>query len=511
MDEQVSGTLTDVRGRCVHPPLVTVAAIAAVLGTGIRYHVFSRELPLDVAFRYGFSGRALSMGHWGTLVTSQFLTRNAFMAVSIALSLALMLGLYEMIAGSTRAAVVTVVSAFVGPLLVAGALGIGSSLGAGFASRTLTTLDYGASAVTAGAGGALVAVLGMRRVRWFAIAWVIGGLILHHQLADWEHLGSFAVGSGIGRAFGAPAIGSLRWFHRLPSNVKPAAAVTVALAVAVATGVGLGGAALTGTSNSRVLQVSYPTPSLGGTRNAFVVLPVGYDASRRRYPVVEMLHGKPGSPGDILTGFNPVEASTLPGMPAFIGVVPDGHGPVVSDGAFADTAKQRLGTAVSDDLQRWVNRKFRTDRHWGVTGLSDGGYGAAYLGSRLPPRYDSVCALSGNFTPQGSAFTRESTAVLRAANPLANAHRGGPRTLLIAGASDRTSVREMLSYARALRQAGQAVRSVIPPGGHDWHFWHRQFPNCLRFILAPTSPTSPTGAVQTRAANLRGTARPASY
>ena len=233
MDDRVRKTLAEVRGRCVHPPLVTVAAMAAVIGTAIRLHVFSRELPLDVAFRYGFSGRALSMGHWGTLVTSQFLTRDPFMAVSIALSLAFMLGLYETIAGSKRAAIVTMVVAFAGPLLVAGALGIGSSLGIDFASRTLTTLDYGASAVTAGAGGALVAVLGMRRVRWFAIVWVIGGLVLHHQLADWEHVGSFVVGGGLGYALGTAPIGSMRRrFHRSSSlNVGWPVPVAVALVV----------------------------------------------------------------------------------------------------------------------------------------------------------------------------------------------------------------------------------------------------------------------------------------
>ena len=496
MDERVSRTLTAVRGRCVHSPLVTVAAMAAVIGTAIRLQVFSRELPLDVAFRYGFSGRALSMGHWSTLVTSQFLTRDPFMAVSIALSLAFMLGLYEMIAGSRRAVAVMVVSAFAGPLLVAGALGLGSSLGIAFASRTLSTLDYGASAVTAGAGGALVAVLGMRRVRWFAIVWVIGGLVLHHQLADWEHVGSFVVGYGLGHALGAAPIGAIRRRFRRsgPPNAAWTLPVVVALLITSATGAVVAGASVAPTSaGAQVIQVSYPTPSIGGTRQAFVVLPAGYDATRRRYPVIEMLHGKPGSPADIMTGFNPVAAAALPGMPAFIGVVPDGHGPVVYDGAFADTSRQRLGTAVSDDLQRWLNRNYRTNGHWGVTGLSDGGYGAAYLGSRIPARYDSVCAMSGNFTPQGSAFAHENAAIRSAANPLRQSRRDGPRTLLIAGRSDHPSVRESRAYADVLQRSGQSYRRVTARGGHSWPFWNRKFPVCLRFMLRSAGAT---GAVR---------------
>ena len=86
-----------VRRRCVHAPLVTVVAIVAVLATAVHEGVFHHELALDVAFRYGFSGRAIAMGHWSTVATSQFLTRDPFMAISIALSLALMLGVYEMV------------------------------------------------------------------------------------------------------------------------------------------------------------------------------------------------------------------------------------------------------------------------------------------------------------------------------------------------------------------------------------------------------------------------------
>src|SRR4051794_37271395 len=107
----VRAALRAVRRRCVHAPIATTAAIAAVSATAVRYGVFRHELSLDVAFRYGFNGRGIGMGHWSTLATSQLLTRDPFMAVSIALSLALMLGAYEMVAGTWRALVVMAVTA----------------------------------------------------------------------------------------------------------------------------------------------------------------------------------------------------------------------------------------------------------------------------------------------------------------------------------------------------------------------------------------------------------------
>src|SRR5262249_12952430 len=150
-------------------PVVTALSIGAVGATAIRYHVFTQGLPLIAAFRYGFSGRALLSGDWGRLLSSQLLTRDTFMAVSMMLALAVMLGLDETIAGSARAALVAVAAALAAPAVVAAALGLGSALGSGFAGRTLSTIDYGASAVTAGAGGALIACLGWAGLRRAAV------------------------------------------------------------------------------------------------------------------------------------------------------------------------------------------------------------------------------------------------------------------------------------------------------------------------------------------------------
>ncbi len=491
----------------MHFPVVTATAIAAVLVTAIRYGVFANDLSLDVGFRYGFSGRALSMGHWSTLVTSQFLTRDGFMAISISLSLALMLGVYEAIAGSRRALVILATTALAGPVLVAAGLGVGSSLGNAFSARTLSTLDYGASAITAGAGGALVAILAMRRLRWFAIFWVAVGLGLHHQLADWEHLGSFVTGYGLGHVLGiAPAVGSVRrrcsWVAT--TVLRPVHLIVPAVVVAMLAGSAIADTVvpsrnatgflarghLSGAPHaSRLLSFTYPSPSLGGRHQALVVLPAEYHVSTDRYPVVEMLHGRPGAPSDIITGFDPIGAGSLPGIPPFIGIVPDGHGPAVFDGEDADTSRQRLGAALSDDLRRYVDTHYRTNRHWSVSGLSSGGYGAAYLGARTPGQYDSVCSLSGNFTPQGSAFNGQKRSVLDAASPILHARPGGPRTLLIAGRADSASVHEASNYSRALAAAGEAVSNVVVSGGHNWVLWKREFPRCLRFMLKPTGPS----------------------
>jgi len=491
----------------VHLPIVTATAIGAVIVTALRYRVFTHDLPLTTALRYGFSGRALTMGHWSTLVTSQFLSRDAFMAVSLALSLALMLGVYEAVVGSWRALVVILVTAVTGPLFVAGGLGLGSALGNAFASRAFSTLDYGASAVTAGAGGALVAVLGLRRLRWFAIFWVAIGLLLHHQLADWEHLGSFVVGYGLGHLLGAaPVPAAARVRRHTSTSFRPRWLVAPVVGLAVVVGAFLGNAIVPPTGNvslfatgfastadpARIVSITYPAPSLGGLHQALLMLPAGYDHSTARYPVVEMLHGRPGTPNDIFAGLDPIGAAAAAAVPPFIGVAPDGHGPAVFEGQWADTSRQQLGTAVSADLQRYLDAHYRTNGHWSVTGLSDGGYGAAYLGSLLPGRYDSVCSMSGSFSADGPAFAGQSRQVLDADSPILHARAGGPRTLLVAGRDDTAIVRDALSYTQALQRVGQSVQTVVVPGGHTWAVWKSAFPRCLAFMLGPDAPTPPT-------------------
>jgi enterochelin esterase-like enzyme len=509
----------DLRRRATHPPIVTAAAVASVLVTAARFHTFTHDLPLDVGFRYGYSGRALSMGRWSTVLTSQFLSRDSFMAISIALSLILMLGLYEAIAGSVRALVVAFVTGAAGPIFVAGALGLGSALGNGFAGRTLSTLDYGMSAVTAGAGGALVAVIGNRRLRILAILWVLGGLLVHHQIADWEHLSAFTVGLGLGYLLGAP--GERRVSLRRPLRLAgagvavvvgstagalaagaavpaPALFVPVVTAPALPSGFHGAKAGAPSTTTSRaapesapsVVGVSYPSPALGGNRSAFVVLPPGYDRGARRYPVVELLHGYPGAPGDIVSGLDPVAAEELPGMPPFIGVAPDGRGPAYADSWFADTPRQKVGTAVSNDLVAFVAHHFRTNGHWSVAGLSAGGYGAAYLAESHPGRYDAVCALSGVFVADTGAFASDSRAQRLAASPMSHVSATGPRTLLIAGSSDATSLRESNEYAALMAPVGEPHQVLVRPGGHEWNLWRAELPTCLRYVLA-TPPPAP--------------------
>jgi enterochelin esterase-like enzyme len=220
---------------------------------------------------------------------------------------------------------------------------------------------------------------------------------------------------------------------------------------------------------------------LGGTRKVLVVVPSGYDSGTGRYPVIEILHGRPGAPEDILTGLDLL--GVMAKMAPFIAVIPDGHGPVVSGGDFADTSRQRLGSAVSDDLRPWVDTTYRTTGNWGVTGLSAGGYGAAYLASRPEGGYKKVCPMSGYFTAVDPPFKGEGRLVRKAASPILHVAPTGPPTLLIVGSHDKEGQVEARSYLSATQGVGQPAQLTVVDGSHDWGVWHAALPLCVTFLL----------------------------
>lgn len=102
-------------------------------------------------------------------------------------------------AGSLRAAALAVGAAMLGPVAVTAGLGGLSALGASWASQSLSTVDIGASAIVAAGSGAVAGGVKDRRLTLGLILFLLGGLLVHHRLADWEHLLVFGPGYLFGR------------------------------------------------------------------------------------------------------------------------------------------------------------------------------------------------------------------------------------------------------------------------------------------------------------------------
>jgi hypothetical protein len=110
------------------------------------------------------------------------------MTVGMGVVIVVLFGLAERFVG-WRAALVAGVAGSVVATLVCDVALVAS------ASSTAHTLDFGPSAVTAGAAGALARVTPVPLAIVLAIV-TLNGVVLHHQLPDWEHVVAFTVGLG---------------------------------------------------------------------------------------------------------------------------------------------------------------------------------------------------------------------------------------------------------------------------------------------------------------------------
>src|SRR5215468_8794872 len=138
-------------------------------------------------------------------------------------------------------------------------------------------------------------------------------------------------------------------------------------------------------------------------RDVFVYLPPSYstDASRRRYPVVYLLHGY-GLTGERWMSFanlaelsdKDIAAGTMREM---ILVNPDAH--TVYDGSMysASLTTGDWETYVAEDLVSYIDTHYRTipDRmSRGLGGHSMGGYGTVRIGMKRPDVFSSLYIMS---------------------------------------------------------------------------------------------------------------------
>jgi hypothetical protein len=162
--------------------VVVVVAIAAVDGA-----LTPGRTSAAVLRRWSSTAVTVPAHPWRVL-TSIPLTSGLRMTVGMGVVIVVLFGLAERFVG-WRAALVAGVAGSVVATLVCDVALVAS------ASSTAHTLDFGPSAVTAGAAGALARVTPVPLAIVLAIV-TLNGVVLHHQLPDWEHVVAFTVGLG---------------------------------------------------------------------------------------------------------------------------------------------------------------------------------------------------------------------------------------------------------------------------------------------------------------------------
>ena len=430
--------------------------LAASVVTGSLWH----ELPDRFAGRGSFGWPALEAGRWWTLASSLLLTRDAFMALTMAAAVAVGLGLYERRAGPGRALAVALVGHVTGSVVVALGAGALGRTGWPVAERAAANLDYGASMVVAAALGAMASRSRDRRLLRLALFGPPIVLLLHHQLADWAHLVACPAGylvDGARRprpaAMAALATAALTGWLVLYGPQAVVDSTNEIRFAHEAPGLPL---ALSGASRARpVLPQTDVTPRRGrlerlaytaqalGDRPAVATLyvPARLDTIVRtggRLPVVVFLHGIPGAPEDWLAGGNLAgrldEEIAAGRFPAALAVVPESATMHDPKAGWVDAPHQPVLRSLRTDLLPAVARRFPAvdldPGHVAVVGVGRGADGALRL-ARVDRRFGFTIAIrsaTGKRSVAGNRWAYWRSELPKALRALTDAGFGGTQS-----------------------------------------------------------------------------------
>jgi S-formylglutathione hydrolase FrmB len=246
--------------------------------------------------------------------------------------------------------------------------------------------------------------------------------------------------------------------------------------------------------------------------------PAWFDSPRPHLPVIEMLHGVPGSPPDWtragaadLTA--DAYAATHHGLAPII-VMPDVNGGWWRDTECVDGRRGNADTYLTYDVRDAVVRGFDADpsgRAWAVGGLSEGGTCALVLALRHPALFAAACDFSGDEYPNTAGGpsklffgTPEQVAATAATfDPrviLAHWPKGepGPALWFSLGSSDSSSrTARLMAMQSAAAHDGLDAVFHLTSGRHNFRVWRASFAEALPWILAhlrwESSPPGSTG------------------
>jgi poly(3-hydroxybutyrate) depolymerase len=266
----------------------------------------------------------------------------------------------------------------------------------------------------------------------------------------------------------------------------------------------------------RVVSINLPGHDSGINRRGLVYLPPQYGMPQYRtvrFPVVELMHGTPGSPRSWTVEFDLARTvDTLLAQRAIgpmVFVMPD-----VTQGQSQQECLNYAGvrddTYVSHDVVADVEHRFRVthDRsQWAAVGYSSGGYCAANLALRHRHDYGAVASLDGYYWPaDGPAIRRLAGDPIaqRQNDPLGIVEtlRTGtvpmPQFWVSAGTGSADDYHSAKAFVTALSRF-EGVTFVAQPGAnHNFYAWRDQLQQALRWVWSAVTPPAlrvefPTG------------------
>jgi enterochelin esterase-like enzyme len=236
------------------------------------------------------------------------------------------------------------------------------------------------------------------------------------------------------------------------------------------------------------------------TRPGMIYLPPQYfqrPYASTRFPVIELIHGAPGNPGDYegrlkISGMFRKLIAARKARPAVL-VIPDvGGGPDRATQCLNTVGGEQDETYVAYDVPGLVASRLRVQPPgpaWGIAGFSEGGYCAANLALRHSDRYGIAASLSGYYEPlrhnrlpqpvdpfAGRKALRDANSPLKV---LAGSGPNGrlPRFWVMTGSGAQIDLVQAQAFVDLVKRYQPDVPFVILKGGqHNYGAWREAFP-----------------------------------
>ena len=232
--------------------------------------------------------------------------------------------------------------------------------------------------------------------------------------------------------------------------------------------------------------------------------PAFFRDPHRRLPVIELLHGEPGSPSDWTRGaYVDVTADSYAAQHhgfAPILVMPDTNGGWLRDSECVNGKFGQVQTYLTVDVRNAVVKRFHalsSARNWAIAGLSEGGYCALQIGLRNPDLFGTIADYSGEAGPStGGGLNRlfsgspsRVAAQAAAYNPvdiLQNWNSTSPKPAIWFddGTQDSTLPQIALVDSLAQHQGFQTHLSLRSGPNHSFGFWGQAFAGSLPWMIA---------------------------
>jgi enterochelin esterase-like enzyme len=229
-------------------------------------------------------------------------------------------------------------------------------------------------------------------------------------------------------------------------------------------------------------------------RPTLVYLPPGFSRARR-YPVLYLLCGFPGSPYEFSDGLQLATAADTvianDGVRAFVAVAPPAGLTARYNGEWTGEWEDY----VVQDVVPWIDAHLPTIASAGgraIAGLSAGGYGAIDIGLRHATLFGTLESWSGYFRPfRDGSLRHASRAELAAHDPSKLVrdeapvlHRVGTRFFISSATThDRVTARWARDFTAELSSLELPFELWLRPGAHDGKFWRLQLGPALRYAF----------------------------